>query len=182
MKIFKPNLLLIYFASLFIAFFFLTLFFLSQRIFAQDELLTQDKNQLRGILILEGRFIKVLVLKKDKDTFKFENPEATIRLPIGTYEAYMVFFQDNESQIQAQAYLSEKLEITESKPAILKAGAPLISSILVEKYADTLRMNYYLKDSQGNSYELKKDHNSNPPKFSIYKGDKKIVSDQFSYG
>jgi len=162
---------------------FLLIIFSSPPIFSQSEFTSEDIRQFVGTLKLDGQFIKLLELKEGGKVLKFEDPGREIKLPLGYYVVYRIILQDDASQFQAEGYLNQEIHINPFEPIpVLKAGAPLTSSILIERDNDVLRINYYLKDSYGNIYRLRKNYNENPPNISIYKNNKKIVSDKFYYG
>lgn len=163
--------------------FLLLLIFFSPPIFSQSEFTSEEIRQFVGTLKLEGKFVKSLELKESGRILKFEDPGGEIKLSLGYYVVYRVLLEDDVSQFQAEAYLNQGIRIDPSEPPdVLRAGAPLTSSISVERDRDVLLINYYLKDSYGNNYKLRKNYNENPPNISIYKNNKKMVSDKFYYG
>jgi len=185
MKIVRPHLSLklIDLFPITIVLLILLIIFSYTPVFSQSEFTSENIKEFVGSLKLEGQFIKSLGLKEGGKVLKFEDPGREIKLPLGYYVIYRILLQDEASQFQAEAYLNQVIHINPFDPApVLKAGGPLASSISIERDNDVLRIDYYLKDTQGNNYRLRKNYNDNPPNVSIYKNNGKIVSDKFRYG
>ena len=62
----------------------------------------------------------------------------------------------------------------------LKMGAPLTQTITVNRTGKILRLGYGLHGIGGEEYTSS--DRSNPPKFAVYKGDKKVGGDKFEFG
>ena len=142
----------------------------------------QDQNSAVGELKLEGKHIERLVLsQKDGGTKKFDKPGETIKLPVGEYRLQEVRLQGGYScRIMTPISDANWVTIAEDKPAVLKVGAPLKQTVEVRRQGSLLLLNYKLLGAGGEAYTS--DNRSDPPGFSVYKGDKKIASGKFEYG
>jgi len=143
---------------------------------------TQDQNSAVGELKLEGKHIKRLVLRqKDGGTKKFDKPGETIKLAIGEYRLQEASLEGGYScGITTPVSDANWVTVAEDKPAVLKVGAPLKQTVEVRKQGSLLLLNYKLLGAGGEAYTS--DNRSDPPAFTVYKGDKKIASCKFEFG
>lgn len=135
-----------------------------------------------GELKVQGKYIKRLVLsQKDGGTEKFDKPGETIKLPVGEYQLQEVRLEGGYScRIMRPISDADWVTIAEDKPAVLKVGAPLKQTVEVTRQGSLLLLNYKLLGAGGEPYTS--DSRSDPPAFTVYKGDKKIASCKFEYG
>ena len=66
--------------------------------------------------------------------------------------------------------------------AVLKAGGPLDNNVTANRQGPDLVLNYHLVGAGGETFRLAKRDTTKPPKFAIYKGDKKVASGDFEFG
>jgi len=135
-----------------------------------------------GELKVQGKYIERLVLRqKDGGTKKFDKPGETIKLPIGEYRLQEVRLESGYScGITTRISDANWVTVAEDKPAVLEVGAPLKQTVEVRRQGSLLLLNYKLLGAGGEAYTS--DNRSDPPGFSVYKGDKKIASGKFEYG
>lgn len=72
------------------------------------------------------------------------------------------------------------ITIAENTPAVLKVGAPLKQTLEVKRQGRSLALGYKLLGIGGEAYA--EADRSNPPGFTVYKGDQEIASGQLAYG
>ena len=64
---------------------------------------------------------------------------------------------------------------------MLAVGGPLTNSVSINKRGKYLTLNYELLGA-GGAYQLANNDRSHPPEFTVYRGEKKLVSGKFAYG
>jgi hypothetical protein len=133
-----------------------------------------------GELKLEGKSIIRLILRRQDNNEREEirRPEQITELPTGKYYLHEVHLKG--SYICQASRVSKRLQIniTPDETASLKIGAPLKQIIKVSKQGRNLAMNYELIGMGGEKYT----GGGKQPSFTIYKGEKEILSDKFKYG
>jgi hypothetical protein len=149
---------------------------------AKDTPPSPDQGQKVGELNLQGQHIQRLVLsQKDGSRKKFDKPGETIKLAIGEYRLQEASLEGGYScGITRPISDADWVTIAEDKPAVLKVGAPLKQTVEVTRQGSLLLLNYKLLGAGGEAYTS--DNRSDPPAFTVYKGDKKIASCKFEYG
>ncbi len=135
-----------------------------------------------GELKVQGKYIERLVLRqKDGAIREFGKPGETIKLPAGEYRLEQVRLQGGYScGITRPISDADWVTVAADKPAVLKVGAPLKQTVEVRREGSLLLLNYKLLGAGGEAYTS--DKRSDPPAFTVYKGDKKIASCKFEYG
>ncbi len=128
-----------------------------------------------GILKIEGKYIRQLILY-GKHQEVLEEPNETVRLPVGTYYV---------SEIKLQGYTSRsfkvrQFDIKEGQATVLQLGAPLSQTVNVSRRGNSLVLNYKLQGIGGESYFP--DERGSAPKCAIYQGGKEIANCSFKYG
>ena len=134
-----------------------------------------------GELKLEGEHVERLVLReKDGHTERFDKPGETIELPVGQYQLLESHLDGGYTCFQGGGPQNKWITIAENAPAVLKVGAPLKQTMEVKRQGKALALDYKLLGVGGEAYA--RADRSNPPSFTVYKGDKEIASGQFAYG
>jgi hypothetical protein len=143
---------------------------------------TAERGSALGELKLDGNHIERLVLsQKDGGRKKFDKPNETIKLAIGEYRLQEASLEGGYScGITTPISDADWVTIAEDKPAVLKVGAPLKQTVELKRQGSLLLLNYKLLGAGGEAYTS--DNRSDPPAFTVYKGDKKIASCKFEYG
>jgi hypothetical protein len=128
-----------------------------------------------GFLKIEGKYVKHLVLNGKS----FDEPNEIISLPPGIYRLSEIRLQ-GDFVSHPYKIASSKINIEENKTTLLKMGAPLNQSVDVLRKGNSLILNYQLQGIGGELYfpEMRDD----PPKCTIYAGDKEIANCSFKYG
>ena len=135
----------------------------------------------KGELKLEGEHVERLVLRrKDGHTERFDQPGEVVELPVGQYHLMESHLDGGYTCFQGPGPQNKWITIAENKPAVLKAGAPLKQTLEVKRQGRTLALDYKLLGIGGEAYAGA--DRSNPPGFTVYKGDQEIASGQLAYG
>jgi hypothetical protein len=127
-------------------------------------------------LIIEGKSVEKLVLLDPHGlTKEITAPRASVFLPPGRYVLQQIEFQGG-----FPLYPNEVLLLTPQTPTRLNIGKSLKPTVTAKRKGNVLKLDYRLLDAGGrncaNVYQCY------PPRFDVYLGDEKIVSDKFEFG
>ena len=141
----------------------------------------RDQSSVLGELELEGKSIVRLILRREGDNEReeFRRPEQIIKLPTGKYTVQEVHL-DGGYICSASRGPTRRLVVTSDEPATLKIGGPLKQTVTVNRQGRLLVMNYQLAGIGGEQYT--NGTGGEPPTFTVYRGDKEIISDKFEFG
>ncbi len=146
-------------------------------VFAQTE---ADK-EIEGRLKIVGKAIEHLVLvDKDRKKHKFDTPDDILSLPPGRYYTEQVRLKGGFSCNLYSRTSTNSFKIDPNSTTELKMGAPLTQTITVNRTGKILRLGYGLHGIGKEEYTSS--DRSNPPKFAVYKGDKKVGGGEFEFG
>jgi hypothetical protein len=137
-----------------------------------------------GELKLAGAYVQRATLEGGPYAVIMDQPEATIKVPVGRYSRTKVWLKKGEVEAypQGQAQGSAAgITINEQRPAMLTVGGPLTNSVSLNRHGKNLVLNYQLVGA-GGAYQLANQDRSHPPEFTIYQGDKKVASGKFEFG
>jgi hypothetical protein len=159
--------------------------FAANTVLGQETREEKGQEPAQGELKLEGRYIKQLTLERgDRKRVNFDQPGESIKVAAGEYRLWEVQLEGGytyqEWMVQRPERKQNRIEVGEDKPAVLKVGAPLKQIVKVERQGRVLAFDYKLSGIGGEPYV--RDDRSNPPTFTVYKGDKRIASGTFEYG
>lgn len=144
--------------------------------------LAQQPEAAKGELKIEGTHIVRLVLERqDKHREEWSNLSGSISMPAGTYRVQQIELQGGYSYPALGVADLAQISISPDKPAILRAGGPLRPAVRTERQGRVLILNYELMGIGDEKYRPAVTP-QNPPSFTIYKGDKAVISGQFEYG
>lgn len=143
---------------------------------------TNKQDQTTGEIKLEGKSILRLTLQRqdNKEREEFRRPEQIIKLPTGKYYLNEVHLEGGYICYASRGPKRPQVNVTPEETATLKIGAPLKQIIKVNRQGRSLVMNYELSGVGGEKYTG--GNSGKPPTFTVYRGDKEIVSDKFEYG
>jgi len=134
-----------------------------------------------GELKLEGEHVERLVLRgKDGHTERFDQPGEVVELPVGEYQLLESHLDGGYTCFQGGGPQNKWITIAQNAPAVLKVGTPLNQTLEVKRQGRTLALDYKLLGVGGEAYT--QEDRSNPPSFTVYKGDQEIASGQLAYG
>ena len=143
--------------------------------------LAQGQEKALGELKLEGEHVERLVLRrKDGHTERFDQPGETVKLPVGQYHLMESHLEGGYTCFQGGRSQTKWITIAENTPAVLKVGAPLKQTLEVKRQGRALALDYKLLGIGGEAYT--RADRSNPPDFTVYKGEQEIASGQLAYG
>jgi len=141
----------------------------------------QDQKSTLGELKLESEHVERFILwRKDGHIERFNQPGEVVELPVGQYHLMESHLDGGYSCIQGAVPQNKWITIDENKPAVLKVGAPLKQTLEVKRQGKVLVLDYKLLGIGGEAYTH--EDRSNPPSFTVYKGDQEIASGQLAYG
>jgi hypothetical protein len=142
--------------------------------------LAQEQKQALGELKIEGEHIEKLVLcRKDGRTEQFDDPENTIKLAVGEYRLQDVRLEGGYTSNNSRTSKINWITVTEKEPAVYKVGAPLKQTVKIERQGPILKLNYELTGVGGETYGSMR---SAQPTFTVFKGEKKVDTDEFEFG
>lgn len=135
----------------------------------------------RGEIKLEGEHVERVVLRREGGrTENFEQPGETIELREGRYKLIESHLKGGYVCFQGTGTQNPWITVATGEPAVLKVGAPLKQTLKVKRRGKALALDYKLLGIGGEAYA--RADRSNPPSFTVYKGDQEIASRQFAYG
>jgi hypothetical protein len=136
-----------------------------------------------GELKIAGTYVQRATLEGGPYLVVLDQPEATVKVPVGRYNAARVWVKrgDTEANLDAQSQAVGRITVAEQAPAVLLAGGPLTNSVSVMRQGKRLALNYRLI-GVGGAYQLVNQDRSHPPEFTVYHGDKKVASGKFEFG
>lgn len=134
----------------------------------------------KGELRLEGKHIERLVLRrKDGQTEEFDELDETIKIAVGEYRLQDVRLKGGFTYSSRSTSKYNWVTVTEDEQAILKVGAPLKQTVKIERQGPILALNYNLAGVGGEIYAVTP---SKQPMFTVFKGEKKVATDEFEFG
>jgi hypothetical protein len=141
-----------------------------------------DRSTVLGELKLEGRSVVRLILRREDNNERetFRRPEQVIKLPTGKYSVQEVHLDGGYICYASRGPKRHLVTVTADEPATLKIGAPLKPTVKVSRQGRLLLMNYELLGVGGEQYT--DGNRSDPPTFTVYRGEKEIFSDKFEFG
>lgn len=109
-----------------------------------------------------------------------------VSLAPGRYRVNSIklFEPDKNLKYYSNNPIPESIELKANNTTILKIGAPLRHIVKTGRQGGTLKLDYSLLGTSGESYQLMTDSSSTREvaNFTIYRGDKSIHSGSFRYG
>jgi hypothetical protein len=138
-----------------------------------------------GEMKISGTYVQRIVLKGDPYVVVMDDPPATVKVPVGNYADARIWLKAGDVQAYHDSDRTspgKQITIGEQQPATLTAGGPLTNSVLLKRRGSHLSLNYQLVGAGGTVYQLLGQDRSKPPRFAIYRGDKRIASGKFEFG
>ena len=146
--------------------------------------LTEEHPTL-GEAKITGKFIQRLTLTGGPYQVVLDQPEAVVRLPVGSYSEAKVWLQAGDKDAYEspnQAPNTEKISISEKTPAVLEIGGPLTNSVSVARRGSSLNLSYQLLGAGGRTYTSASVDRTKPPEFVAFSGGRKVGSGKFEFG
>ncbi len=137
-----------------------------------------------GELDLDGQFIQRLVLDGDAGLAILDAPGRITSLPADKYRVQGIYLQSGSGKTALTSAAPDvpQFSVVAGAPSRLKAGGPLESSVTVSASGKMLDLNYILKGVGGEKYSVVNPDRNNPPKYSIYRGDRLLGTGGFEFG
>ena len=139
-----------------------------------------------GRLDIDGENIARLVLESDSSTVLLHYPGKSVSIPASDYHCRNIFLYDKKAGIFAydstRTPRSTSLSVPRDQSVTFKVGGPLDSNVEVTRQGNTLNLRYRLLGAGRREYKRLQENRDKPPSFTVYCGNKKIVSDTFEYG
>jgi hypothetical protein len=137
-----------------------------------------------GLIKIEGRHIKRLVLIRQSENYKketFLEPNESIRIPLGQYQISEIELRGGYTSYQYNLPKNiGEITVKEGESSVVKLGAPLTQSVKIERRGNSLQLSCKLQGIGGEDYS--EQQRNNAPRFAVYKGDVQIGSGTFAYG
>jgi hypothetical protein len=145
--------------------------------------LTAETPQL-GELQIEGESIEQLTFLPASGPVLLRQPGAVVQMPVGRYPQPRVLLaaQGVQANRQERPVDREAVVILQDSVAKLTVGGPLTNSVRALQRGRSLVLHYQLLGAGGDVYQLPNQDWSQPPRFTVYRGDKEIASGAFEYG
>ncbi len=138
-----------------------------------------------GEMRITGTYVQRIVLTGDPYVVVLDKPAAIVKVPTGTYTEAQVWLKAGDVaayNASAQATKRRRISIGGQEPAVLTAGGPLTNSVSLLRRGSRLSLNYELVGAGGLVYRLVRQDRTQPPEFTIYRGDKRVASGKFEFG
>jgi hypothetical protein len=140
-----------------------------------------------GALNITGQFIRRLVLTGGPYLVVLDRPAGVVKIPVGSYIQPDVLLEQNGAETfcrASQQPVGRQITVDGKTTAVLQVGGPLNNSVIASRHGRDLHLDYRLLGVGGESYQLayQYQNRSNPPRFEIYKGARKIASGAFEFG
>ncbi len=136
-----------------------------------------------GELVLDGQFIRRLVLSAEDRLVILESPGRLVSVPIDEYGIETVYLKDSGKTLLSSSDVRElELSVSAGPPQHLCIGGPLESTVTASSYSNFLQLDYLLKGAAGEKYSAVNPDRANPPKVAIHGGGRLLGAGNFSYG
>ena len=146
--------------------------------FSSDVCLANEPN---GVVKIEGKHIKRLVLLGEHKTETLTNLNESVEIPAGKYQISEIVLQDDYICRQYDLFKSSsEINVKENETAVLKFGGPLTQILKIERRGNSLELSYKLQGIGGENYSEQRREKA--PQFRVFKGDVQIGSGTFAYG
>jgi hypothetical protein len=113
-------------------------------------------------------------------TVLLDQPQGTVKLPVGNYSLAEIWLRKGEAEVGS--FGAGKLRVDDRRPTSLLAGGPLTNSVAVKSQGHNLQLNYKLLGADGREYKCPRTDYKHPPEFAIFQGTNRLASGKFQYG
>jgi len=139
----------------------------------------EESNPDLGIIRLPGKYIKELILYGEYQVLLY-SPAPEMKIPAGSYIRGQILLSKPDSTREISGD-PNGFTLNKDKTLVYRVGGPLKSLVKISPMGrSSLNLLYSLSGIGDEEYTGP--DRDNPPRFEIYKGDKKIFSDKFSFG
>jgi hypothetical protein len=144
-----------------------------------------EENPALGELEIKGEFIHRLVLQGGDYTVVLDEPEASVRVPLGSYSEPAVCVRRGQAAAyreSSRGAAQRQVTVREGPATLLKAGGPLTNSVSIRRELGSLDLTYRLLGADGRFYSVINQDRTTPPRFAVYQGERRMGSGQFEFG
>ena len=142
--------------------------------------LTEQETAL-GQLTVGGEGIEYLELHAQHVVPIFEPNQATLSVPVGDYQCEVLTLRrQGREQMYVQS-LNQRVTVKADQPATLRIGGPLKALVTVDRANKYLILDAKIVGQGGEEYRGTGAPDM-APRFTVFKGAKKIASGKFEYG
>ena len=168
-----------------------------------------EQHAALGQLQFAGRFVERVVMTGGPYAVVLVRPGSSVQVPVGSYYQPSLWLKQGrdvayfnslprsgeptvpDPRLGGVRPLSGVVEAGEcvgvdgQKPAVLVMGGPLTNALVVSRHGRELKLKHHLVGAGGGEYKLWEYWRTKgdvPPRFAVYKGDKKLASDKFEFG
>ena len=138
-----------------------------------------DRPEL-GEIRLTGSNVSRLLLSGSAGTIRLIEPSGPVKVPVGTYRQQTVTVRRDAAEATANVY--QTLRVEKGRTVEMRLGAPLSNQVAVARRGESLQLDYQLVDVGGNRYRAGGMNQTNPPKFSVWKGPRRVATGTFEFG
>jgi hypothetical protein len=139
-----------------------------------------------GWLEFHGAFVPRLILMDGPWTCVIDDPAGVVSLPLGSYQAYRIQVQHRDAIARPNTHsdrgVLQRVVIQPERVARLAAGGPLTNMVEVHRRSQHVVFNHWLAGADGHRYRMIEPVQGQPPRFTVYQGDKAIASGNFEFG
>jgi hypothetical protein len=139
-----------------------------------------------GTLEVVGKGIQLLVLVGPRyaQERSIDRPGPSVRLPAGRYSVKEVVLMGGLERRhpgpQASLAAVRQFTVVPGQPCRLEIDTRLTSTVTFQRRGSVLKLYYALVGADGWKYSPR--DRSDPPRFTVYQGDREIGSGKFEYG
>ena len=123
---------------------------------------------------------RVILTAKPSLTVVLDQPQGTVKLPVGNYELAEIWLRKGEAEFAC--FSAGKLSVDARRPASLVAGGPLTNSVTVASQGNSVQLNYKLLGADGRAYKAPQPDYKRPPEFAIFRGTNRLATGKFEFG
>jgi len=132
-------------------------------------------------LTLSGESLDYAVLCATNGyTVLLHDPPGIVKLPQGIYTVSAVCLKKGPSEAYRLPGGPRLVNALTNTSLVL--GGPLTNCVALERSGRKLLMNYRLQGADGQFYHLAQQDRPTPPEFTVYHGDRKVLTGQFQFG
>jgi hypothetical protein len=123
---------------------------------------------------------RVILTAKPAMTVVLDQPQGTVRLPVGDYSLAEIWLRKGEAE--AGSFRAGRLNVDDQRPVSLVAGGPLTNCVEVKLQGHDLQFIYKLVGADGRAYQLPRPDYQHPPEFAVFQGINRLATGKFQYG
>ena len=147
----------------------------------QVQLTLTERETPLGQLTIAGQDVDYLELHSQWIVPIFEPNQPAISIPVGNYTCQALNLRpQGQNHVYVQG-LDKRVTIKQGELSTLKLGAPLKSTVSVNRANKCLVLNFKMVGQGGEEYSSSGTRETTP-RFKVFQGDKEVHSGEFEYG